>query len=252
MPIRQCFLWVWALSLMLLHSPTRAADQLELLSRSVYKGTISGWKVEMVRTLTHTDKGHYQLRSEAKNMFATVVENSDFTVKNQRLLPLDYIYDRRVFSRQATEKIRFDWNSRNAFYTRSDRTQNNTQHPLHGELLDPALYQLALQADLANGVTDLNYTFIKRKRLETYNFQLLPGEKFPLQKKTYDALVLIREDKEKNKATKVWILPELNYQVGKIQHTDDGDTFQVTLSAHEGDSTKLKAFYGNLLRNPSQ
>ena len=167
-------------------------------------------------------------------------------------MPLDYVYDRRVFGRKTNEKIHFDWNSNSAFYTRSDRTQNNTQHELKQGVLDPALYQLALQADLANNTANLNYEFVKRKRLETYHFQLLPAEKFQLQKKTYDALVLVREDKEKNKITKVWILPQLDYQVGRIQHTDDGEVYQVTLAAYEGDSAKMQAFYSSLTRKASQ
>lgn len=252
MSIRQSFFGFWILGLLFLHLCAQAADDREILSRSVYKGSISGWKVEMVRTLSHNDNNHYSLRSEAKNMFASVVENSDFVIKNQHLTPLAYEYDRRVFGRQAKEKIQFDWNSQSALYTRSDRKQNNTEHPLQENILDPALYQLALQADLANGVLDLNYTFIKRKRLETYQFRLLTQEKFQLQKKSYDALVLMREDKEKQKTTKVWVLPQLDYQVGKIQHTDGDDTYQVTLAAYEGDSAGLKAFYKRLLRNSSQ
>lgn len=252
MPIRKFFLWIWIAGVLLMHWPAQAANQPELLARCVYKGSMSGWKVEMVRTLTHMGDGRYTLRSEAKNMFASIVENSDFTIQNQHMLPLDYLYDRRVFGRHVNEKIHFDWPSRSASYTRSDRAQNNTQHPLREHLLDPALYQLALQADLANGASDLSYVFIKRKRLETYNFKQLPAEKFQLQKKTYDALVLAREDKKKNKITKVWILPQLNYQVGKIQHTDEGDTYQVTLAAYDADAAKLKEFYANLAQKTSR
>src|SRR5690606_41754068 len=53
------------------------------------------------------------------------------------------------------------------------------------DALPISLYQIALQANLANGKSALNYTFIKRKRLDTYEFQLLPDEKFSLQKKNY-------------------------------------------------------------------
>lgn len=253
MSVRLGFIvWIWMAGLMFFHWPALAADKPEVLSRSVYKGSISGWKVEMVRTLTQNGDGNYSLRSEAKNMFASIMENSDFTVKNRSLLPLDYVYDRRVFGRQTREQIVFDWGAQSAFYTRSDRAQNNTRHPLHQPVLDPALYQLALQADLANHVSDLNYEFIKRKRLETYQFERLAGEAFQLHKKTYKTLILMREDKEKKKTTKVWVLPELDYLVGKIQHTDDGDTYQVTLASYQGNPAGLRAFYASLLRSGSQ
>jgi hypothetical protein len=245
MPIRRFSFWLllsscfWALSV--------AQANPETLSRSVYKGSFSGWKVEMVRTLTHTGNDQYVLRSEAKNLFASVVETSEFSLQRPQLIPTSYVYTRSVFGRQANEKIQFDWQANTAFYSRSDRPQNNMQHTLVTGLLDPALYQIALQADLANGKENLQYTFIKRKRQETYEFQLLPNEQFSLQKKNYDALVLLRKDTDNNKTTRIWVLPELDYQVAKIHHTDDGDTYEITLAAYQGDSVRLKQFYNSLL-----
>ena len=244
MPISKLHPWsfIAALTLMFLHLSGHAADPSGQLSRTVYKGSISGWRVEMVRTLTQTDENHYTLRSEAENLFASIKERSDFAVVDGQLLPMNYVYERRVFGRQTAEKIIFDWNTKKAVYSRSDRPKN-TEHNLSKGLLDPALYQLALQADLAQKKTAFYYNFIKRKRLESYEFALLSTEQFALQKKTYDALVMERKDKEKDKITKVWILPQLDYQVGKIQHTDDGDTYEVKLVSYTSDSERLQQFY---------
>lgn len=219
------------------------------LSRSVYKGSISGWKVEMVRTLKQTTDDRYELRSEAKNLFASIREVSEFEIKDNQLRPLSYLYERKVFGRDATEKIVFDWPAGVAHYTRSDRSQNNTTHEIQAGILDPALYQLAMQADLSQGNDDFSYSFIKRKRIETYAFTKQPGDKLKIGKKTYDSEVVSRKDQDKNKSTTIWVIPTINYQVGQIQHTDDGDTYQIRLSGYEGDTAQLNQLYSRIAQS---
>lgn len=219
-----------------------------VLSRSVYKGSISGWKVEMVRTLKQTSADHYELRSEAKNLFASIREVSEFKIKDEHISPLAYTYERKIFGRSTTEAIAFDWSTNTAHYSRSDRPQNNTSHKVEPGILDPALYQLAMQAELAQGLDDLSYSFVKRKRIDTYEFTKRPNDKLTIGKQTFDAEVVSRKDEAKDKATKIWVIPSLDYQVGQIQHTDDGDTYQIRLAEYQGDSAKLKQLYGRLAK----
>lgn len=220
-----------------------------VLSRSVYKGSISGWKVEMVRTLKQTSEDHYELRSEAKNLFASIREVSEFEIGDNQLRPLSYSYERKVFGRSTTEKIAFDWSEGVAHYTRSDRSQNNTSHEIQPGILDPALYQLAMQADLAQGRDAFSYSFIKRKRIETYIFTKQPGDKLKIGKQTYDSEVVSRKDRDKDKSTTIWVIPAINYQVGQIEHTDDGDTYQIRLAEYEGDSAQLNRLYARIAQS---
>ena len=101
--------WLNVLALLAISSliiPVASADT--TLSRSVYKGSISGWKVEMVRTLEQTSKDHFVLKSEAENLFASIRETSEFEIHDKQLKPLMYVYERRVFGRSTVEKIQFD------------------------------------------------------------------------------------------------------------------------------------------------
>lgn len=227
------------------YSPAHAETT---LSRSVYKGSISGWKVEMVRTLKELSGDRYELKSEAKNLFASIREVSEFAIKDEQLRPLTYIYERKVFGRDTTEKIVFDWSEGVAHYTRSDRSRNNTSHKIEPGILDPALYQLAMQADLAQGADEFSYKFIKRKRIESYEFAIQPGDKLQIGKQSYDTEVVSRQDKDKDKSTRIWVIPALDYQVGQIQHTDDGDTYQIRLAEYQGDSAQLKQLYARLAK----
>lgn len=253
--------WLWKLAILLwstsvvavyanIETGSAPVTYNEQLARSVYKGTISGFKIEMVRTLTQIDEHRYVLKSEAKNLFASIKEVSEFQIKDNSLYPSQYTYERRLFGRSTTEKISFDWTAMSAFYTRSDRPQNDTTHAIKAGFLDPALYQLALQADLATQETDLVYEFVKRKRLEHYNFKALANESFSVQKHNYDSLVVLRENDEKDKITRLWVIPDLDYQVGQIRHTDDGDTYEIRLAEYQGNSAKLKQLYQIISRAP--
>src|SRR5690606_8651451 len=164
-------------------------------------------------------------------------------IKDGHIYPLQYVYTRKIFGRTTTEKIVFDWSSKSAFYNRSDRPQNDTTHKIDVGILDPALYQLALQADLATENPAITYEFIKRKRVEQYQFNRLANESFSIQKKSYDAQVVVRENEEKDRVTRLWVVPELDFQVAQIRHTDDGDTYEVRLAEYEGNSAKLRDLY---------
>lgn len=219
-------------------------DSPQVLMSAVYEGKISGWNVELERTLTQYPDGHYRLRSYASKLFASIEETSTFILEDGHILPQEYVYKRSVFGNKSVERIVYDWDKGQAKYTRSDRKQNNTEHTLKPNLLDPALYQLALQADLAKGHDGLHYRFIKRKRIEQYHLKTMANETTHLAGKKYDATVVLREDPDSDKTTKVWVAPALNHVITKIQHTDKGgDEFEITLTKLSVNEKALNKFY---------
>lgn len=221
-----------------------ADDSPQVLMRAVYEGKISGWNVELERTLTHYPDGHYRLRSYASKLFASIEETSRFIIKNGHILPQEYVYKRSVFGKKSVERITYDWGKGQAKYTRSDRERNNTEHTLKPSVLDPALYQLALQADLAKGQNGLHYRFIKRKRTEEYHLKTMANETIHFAGKKYEATVVLRKDPDSDKTTKVWVAPALNHAITKIQHTDkDGDEFEITLTKFSAKEDALNEFY---------
>lgn len=225
----------------------------QLLMSATYQARISGWNVELERTLTQYPSGRYALRSYASKLIASIEETSVFTIKNGLIQPLEYRYHRNVFGRKATEKIVYDWEKQRAYYTRSDREQNNTEHKLTPGLLDPALYQLAIQADLAKGHNGLHYSFIKRKRIEHYQLEAKEDETVSFADKNYAAIVVLREDPDSDKSTKVWTVPALNYIVAKIEHTDKkGDEFEINLTKFATAESALNDFYSAFSNNSNK
>lgn len=247
--------------LLLRHTPTRSllslvvllvsllgshasAETAKLIMKATYEGEISGWDVELERTLIAYPDGRYLLRSYASKVFASIEETSLFSLKDGKVQPQEYRYERSIFGKKTLEKIVYDWQGMTAQYTRSDRSRNNTQHTLTPGLLDPALYQLAIQADLAKNHKGLHYRFIKRKHIEQYSLLAKTSETVHVAGKEHQASVVLRNDPDSKKATKVWVVPALNHMIAKIHHVDrDGDTFEINLSKYAVAENMLNDFY---------
>jgi Protein of unknown function (DUF3108) len=229
----------------LMSSPTSAqTNAAERLMSATYTGKVSGWHVELERTLTLQPNGRYQLRSHAKKVFAAIEEISTFTLVKGQIQPQEYVYQRNIFGKKSVERIVFDWKKGRAIYTRSDRKQNYTEHPLTAGLLDPALYQLAIQADLAKGHSHLSYALIKRKRIEHFHLKAMKSEKMTLADKEYEASVVFREDADGEKSTKVWVLPALDFMIANIRHIEkNNDQFEIKLTKYSVDNLALNNFY---------
>lgn len=221
-----------------------AATASTVLFEATYKGEYSGWNVTLVRTLTQTEEGQYKLTSSAKNLFASIEESSLFNMKQNQIVPLDYRYSRKVFGTRKEEAIAYDWQKAIAQFERSDKPGKETIHELTPGVLDPSLYQLQLQKDLFTGKKELSYRFVKRNKIKNYDFDIVREETLTLGGKERRAVVLERADVKDDRLTKVWLIPELHYQIGKIFHRDeDGDTYEIVLAHYRSDATELDQFY---------
>lgn len=196
----------------------------------------------MVRTLSKGEDQQYKFTSFAENMLASLTEESVFKKTNDGIQSLSYLYLRKVFGKKKEETVNFDWVNNTAEYKRSDRSDRNTSHTLNGGELDPALYQLLLQRDVYLNKDKLSFTFVKDRRIKTYNFEHLGEDKIKIHNKTYKALKLHRSNAE-DSDTFVWLVPELDYQIGKLVHKDDGSTYEVEMIRYRANRDAVKAFY---------
>ncbi|HEY7774893.1 MAG TPA: DUF3108 domain-containing protein [Marinagarivorans sp.] len=203
------------------------------LFEAVYEGEYSNFNITMTRTL-NGEKGQYTLDSKAKSFMAKIDERSEFNLEGDHLRPKSYGYERKIFGVKKREDLAFDWKARTATYTKNGDREG--QQRLKAGMLDPTLYQLQLQRDLAANPKqkDFNYTFIRRNQTKTYDFKRTDDGTIALGDKQYSAIVVVRADDSK-KETRLWLIPELDYVLAKIRHTDeDGDTYEVLLKRYSG------------------
>ena len=215
---------------------------------ATYKGKYNGWNITLERSLQETAPNQFYLTSKSSNFLGQLEEVSEFSLQDNLLIPSLYTYNRRILGKASSETIRFAWASGEAFYTRANKSQDNRTFKLTPTLLDPALYQLQLQRDLARQRAELNYTFIKRKDIKSYRFNPVGADTFTLNGVKLNAFIVERLENTAKK-TRIWLIPELNWQIGRIQHKEEsGDTYTIELARYSGDSALMNRLY----QNPSQ
>lgn len=202
---------------------------------ATYSGEYANLNITMTRVLNRNGND-YRLTSKAKSFMAKIDETSDFSLTNNTLRPHNYLYERKIFGVKKKEQLTFDWQSLVANYTKGNN-HKGTQ-PLNENSLDPTLYQLQLQRDLAQNPTQktFSYTFVRRSQTKQYHFKRSANAGLNFKEKQYSAVVVVRTG-DGEKETKLWLIPELNYTLAKIRHTEeDGGTYEALLTDYSSTS----------------
>lgn len=237
---------IFYLTIFLLASPLTAHTE-EVLYTTEYEGKHSGLTVKTTRSLIRTADNEYLFVSVAKALFASIEEISQFKLQDDKIIPLSYRYKRSVFGAKKEEDIVFDWSNNTATYQEDDKPEKSAVHEAYIGLLDPSLYQLQLQRDLLNGAANLDYDFIREKRIKNYHFEVVGKDELKIGDTVHETIKIERVTDD-NKKTVIWLIPEFHYQMGRIQHTDeDGDQHEMRMVSHSSNP----ALFGELLPSAS-
>lgn len=216
------------------------------LYRAKYKGEISGISISLTRTLYKTEAGSFELKTKASNIMGSIKEISRFNLINNVIQPTYYEQRKKslVFSR--TEKIDFDWATKKASYTNKQKPHRNAINPIFIGILDPASYQLQIQREVFFNKQDISITLVRKEKLKTRQFKFVKNSTLKIKNTNYKAVQITRINAEDNKTTNIWLIPELNYQIGKIQHIEeDGSKSELTLSTYEASDQLLNTIYNS-------
>lgn len=219
-----------------------AGDQ--VLFKAVYSGKYSGMNIESTRTLFVTPSGQYYIESEMKNFLASIYERSDFNIQSGLLKPLHYRYKRSITGIKAKESLYFNWEAEVAEYRRKDKPEKNKDYPIKLGVLDPVLYQLQLQRDAYSGNTHFDLTFVKPSKIKNLRFHTVNREPFTVDSKTYTAVRIERINLDDDKQTRVWLIPEFNYQIARIEHIEeDGKAYNLYLTSYSSSPELIEHLY---------
>ncbi|WP_370978038.1 DUF3108 domain-containing protein [Agaribacterium sp. ZY112] len=208
-----------------------------------YEGRHSGMKIGMVRSLKKDAKG-YALSANASNFLGKINELSRFTLTNKQLIAQHYNYERSIFGKGSKQRIRFDWQANKAYYRRDDKPQKNKDFDIKLGTLDPSLYQLKLQQEVAQGKKHFELEFVKDSKVKTLEFHQTGLTSYELKNQELEAIQVERINKDDKKQTLILLAPKLNYQIVKIVHTEeDGSSHTIKLKDYQGDNTAMKEFY---------
>lgn len=216
----------------------------EVLFNAEYKGKYGGMTIKSTRTLVKKDSGGFSIESDMQNLFASIHEKSHFVLNEGILQPQEYRYRRSIAAFKANESLQFDWKAGVAKYRRADKPEKNKDHPIKLGILDPVLYQLQLQREAYAGKEEYSFTFVKPSKVKTLHFKKTGEEPFTVGEKTYTAIKVERVNLDDGKETRVWLIPEFNYQVARIEHVEeDGKKYNIYLTRYHSAENLVDILY---------
>lgn len=145
--------------------------------------------------------------------------SSEFTVRNNTVIPRRYFHDRRGTGLDYQEQLAFLDQQKKIFSRyKGEKQEFDYDQPLY----DSLTIQLQLRLDVANHKSELKYYGIKGNEKDDYEFKNEGEEQIEINGKTYKTVKLevIRENKKRQ--TFIWLAPELAYLPVKLSHFKRG------------------------------
>jgi len=187
-----------------------------------YEASANGLAATANRSLSRLDENSYRLSNSleaslAGQSLAKLKQASEFTLQDNRVVPLNYSYQLSGVSR-ASHAIFFNWDAEVAISTEGDESW---PLQLKEGVMDQLSYQLAMrQALIDNSEDETTFSFeiIDGDAIETQEFRLA-GEEIistPLGKLNTIKLEKVREASD-DRVTEIWLALDWNFLLTRIE-----------------------------------
>ena len=210
---------------------TAAAPQLTPYQAS-YDAEIKGWSATLQRSLSAlpgdaNGQPQWQLRNQASIMLAGFEERSRFNFQQGQITPLRYEYDNHLSSKRS-KTIQFDWQQQQLNTRKGKKSQ---QLPLagKGEVFDQLSYQLQLRlALMANpALQQISYTIADTGKFKQYHVKAIGEEWLQTPLGKIKTLKLEQHRSGKDRRTVIWLAPEWQYLIVRLQRFEGGQSEQL-------------------------
>lgn len=183
---------------------------------------------EAVHSLQQNSDGTWDLKFRASMFVARLTEESTLALESDRVVPLNYRYERKGLGRGRETVQTFDWA---AGEVRGVHKKEAFTLPLQPGVLDKTTYQLALQRDLLAGKTEMSYLVVDGDEVEQYQFRVVGNERVTTRNGQFDAVEVerVREPDAKRETT-LWFARDWNYLLVRLSQVEtDGQHYQIVL-----------------------
>ncbi len=187
----------------------------------------------------------WQLSQRASVLFISLEESSTLSLTNGELRPLSYRYEQSP-QKKRRQHIRFDWTKGQAVTELHDKTRRSELAP---RSFDKLSYQLQLRLDLLQGRLEDGgeeqlYTVIDRGRSKQYRVSRAGEETLNTAAGPLRTVKLRQQrlGKEDERETTIWLAPDWQYLLVKLERFDEDGAYRLELKSAElgGKQLKLK------------
>jgi len=189
-----------------------------------------------VRELKQDLNGSWSLTNTVKSNLISIEESSRFNWVNNRPQPVSYRFEQKSVKNKQLW-LDFDWQTFLASNT------SDTKYPpyqIDAQVLDPLTYQLALRSDLVKQKTELSYQVADKKRVDTYEFELLGEELMETPLGLLNTVKIIRKrEPDSTRESVIWLAKDWNYLLVKIRQKERGNAFFIVMQEGELDGQPI-------------
>lgn len=212
----------------------KAEDHTPTLFEADYSIRVKGAQIaKMTRRFSRHENGAYQYYSETRttglmSLFRKdhIIENSEWQLQAQKLVPMDYYYDHSGGKKDRKVKITFDWEN-NRITNSIDGS--SWKMPTAPNVMDKLLYQLAIMYDLQAGKTSLQYTVADGGKTKIYNFEILGEETVNTPLGKLLTVKLERHKPNSRRKSTLWCAKDLGYLPIKVENIETDGKITVAL-----------------------
>lgn len=187
---------------------------------------------EAVRELVALPDGEWLLSMKASTLMARVEESSRFEILKQQLRPLEYRYQRKVFTKKKQLQQLFDWSKGTLVSTRKAQVK---VLQIDAHTYDNVSYQLQLWQDLKAGLTEMRYSLADGDQLKTLKFERIGEESIDTPAGRFET-IRVRRDRGEGSArsTTLWFAKDLEHVLVKLEQIEtDGKEYVLLLERLE-------------------
>lgn len=187
-----------------------------------YRVTYEGVPVTATgtRELSHGDNGDFHFAARVSAFMAHMEENARFTQDDDGTLrPATYAERRSGLIGSRNRHLKFDWSVPELVRT----GDKQDVHRLDGLVYDPVSWQLALQRDLSRGdyrVGDsFSYLVSNGGEPDEYFLRVVGTPSLNVPAGSFQT-VLLRREHESDRETWIWVSPDHDYLLVRLEHVD--------------------------------
>jgi hypothetical protein len=200
---------------------------------AAYTSNIRGIKMKGRRALQARDDGSFLLSHSAKTVGGRTNEQSLFNLTDKAMQVVQYDMVLSIIGIKREDHASFDWaGGVIKTWGRTERTL-----PLERPTFDGLSHQLALRCDIAQGKETVRYPVVKRGKVKDYVFRVAGEERLMTKLGELQTLVIERVRDSNKRSTRIWVAPELNHLVVRLEHQEGKGDVDFVL---EVDSLSIK------------
>jgi len=158
----------------------------------------------------------YSLSFKAKNLFASMSFESNFSVEESQIISKDYIIKVKPRFIDRDQEINFDYDNQ----TINSLGRDAWSMPLDTQIgsADPLNAQIQIRLNLLKGLEEFSIQLleIKNGKMEDNYYKILKNESCYLGDIKYECIVLKRFREKENRETLYYLIPDLDYMFLKI------------------------------------